>query len=795
MIRNYFKIAWRHLRKNKFYAIVNVLGLSVGIASCLLIGVYILNEMSFDKFHVNNDRIVRVTMDYNSGDQQNKVALTGTKAGPQFARMFPQVESYVRTMKYPGVVSFQDKMFDEKNFLYADSAFFEIFSFPLISGDAKTALDAPNKIVLTESAAVKYFGNSNPEGKMMKVDGKDFIVSGIAKDPPANTQIKFDMVGSFTTLRAAQNEKWWEANYITYLLLQNKDQVVPLQQQIATYMKGITKNELKMEGNSYLTYHLEPLASVHLYSDLEGFEPNNNIAYIYVLAIVAILILVIACVNYTNLSTAQSTGRSTEVGMRKVLGAGKSQLFKQFISGSLLITLLASVIALILSAFLLPYFNQLSGKELSPSVLFVPQTIISLFILSVLVAFASGAYPAFILSNKKVMDILRSGFRITGNNSLKKTLIVFQFVISIFLIIATVIILQQLSYIRNKDLGYNKDHIVVLPADRRIVEHYDDLKKALALNPGVESVSGAYTSPTNIGWGDGLKRSEDDSKGISVNAIPVDEDFVKTMGLKILAGTDYSYSDVQQMDTSNNNKNLKYSYILNEAAAKGLGWTPQEAIGKSVSKGNEGIVKAVVKDFHFRSFHEPIHPLVIFLDKSMIHQILVKISGAQTSIALKGLEKTWKSRIAHRPFEYHFLDEDYNLLYKTEQRAAGVFTAFSSLAILLACLGLFALTAFAIVQRTKEIGIRKVLGASIGDLLVLFSKDFISLVIIAFVIAAPIAFYASSTWLQNFAYKIHIQWWIFVLAGLATLIIAFITISLQAIKTSLINPVKNLRTE
>ena len=621
MIRNYFKIAWRHLRKNKFYAIVNVLGLSVGIASCLLIGVYILNEMSFDKFHVNNDRIVRVTMDYNSGDQQNKVALTGTKAGPQFARMFPQVESYVRTMKYPGVVSFQDKMFDEKNFLYADSAFFEIFSFPLISGDAKTALDAPNKIVLTESAAVKYFGNSNPEGKMMKVDGKDFIVSGIAKDPPANTQIKFDMVGSFTTLRAAQNEKWWEANYITYLLLQNKDQVVPLQQQIATYMKGITKNELKMEGNSYLTYHLEPLASVHLYSDLEGFEPNNNIAYIYVLAIVAILILVIACVNYTNLSTAQSTGRSTEVGMRKVLGAGKSQLFKQFISGSLLITLLASVIALILSAFLLPYFNQLSGKELSPSVLFVPQTIISLFILSVLVAFASGAYPAFILSNKKVMDILRSGFRITGNNSLKKTLIVFQFVISIFLIIATVIILQQLSYIRNKDLGYNKDHIVVLPADRRIVEHYDDLKKALALNPGVESVSGAYTSPTNIGWGDGLKRSEDDSKGISVNAIPVDEDFVKTMSLKILAGTDYSYSDVQQMDTSNNNKNLKYSYILNEAAAKGLGWTRQEAIGKSVSKGNEGIVKAVIKDFHFRSFHEPIHPLVIFLDKSMIHQI------------------------------------------------------------------------------------------------------------------------------------------------------------------------------
>jgi len=794
MIRNYFKIAWRHLRKNKLYAFVNVLGLSIGIASCLLIGVYILNELSFDRFHKNSDRIVRVTMDYNSGDQQNKVALTGTKVGPQFARTFPQVESYARTMKYSRVVSFQDKMYDEKNFLYADSAFFDMFSFPLISGDAKTALNAPDKIVLTESSALKYFGNSDPEGKILKVDGKDFIVSAVAKNPPSNTQIKFDMVASFTALRAAQIEKWWEANYITYLQLNNKDQIVPLQQQISNYMKGVTKNELKMEGNSYLTYHLEPLTRVHLYSDLEGFEPNNNIVYIYVLAIVAILILVIACVNYTNLSTAQSTGRSTEVGMRKVLGAARSQLFNQFISGSFLITLFACLLALLLSLFFLPYFNQLSGKDLSSSVLFVPQTIISLIVLSVLVAFASGAYPAFILSNRKVMDILRSGFRITGNNSLKKTLIVVQFVISIFLIIATVIILQQLSYIRNKDLGYNKDHILVLPADQKIVEHYDDLKKALAQNPGVESVSGAYTSPTNIGWSDGLKKTEDASKGISVNAIPVDEDFIKTMGLKIVAGTDYTYSDVQQMDTSNHN-NRKNAFILNESAAKGLGWTPEEAIGKSVSKGDEGIVKAVVKDFHFRSFHEPIRPLVIFLDKSMVHQILIKVSGAQIPTTLRALENTWKSRIIHRPFEYHFLDEDYDALYKTEQRAAGVFTAFSTLAILLACLGLFALTAFAIVQRTKEIGIRKVLGATVSDLLVLFSKDFISLVLIAFVIAAPIAFYASNSWLQNFVYKIHIQWWIFVLAGLATLLIAIITISLQAIKTSLINPVKNLRTE
>jgi putative ABC transport system permease protein len=795
MIRNYIKIAWRHLYKNKLYTIVNILGLAVGIASCLLIGIYILDELSFDKFHKNAGRIVRITMDYNSGDQENNIALTGTKPGPQFKRTFPQIESYVRTMKYPRVVAFEDKMFDEKNFFYADSTFFGTFSFPLVSGDPKTVLDASNKVVLTLSASAKYFGNENPVGKIIQVGGKDFIVSGIAKDAPSNTQIKFDMVASFNALQATQKENWWEANYITYLLLHDKDQIVPLQHQITAYMKTVTRKDLKMEGNSYLTYHLEPLTKVHLYSEQEGFEPNNNIVYIYVLAIVAILILLIACVNYTNLSTAQSTGRSTEVGMRKVLGAGKRQLFSQFISGSVLLSLFATIIAIILSVILLPYFNQLSGKELSASILLKPQTIISLIILSVLVALAAGIYPALILSNGNIIAILRSGFRLTGNNNLRKSLIVFQFIISIFLIVATIIILQQLAYIRNKDLGYNKEHIVVLPADYKILDHFDDLKKALALNPGVESITAAYTSPTNIGWGDGIKRSEDDSKGITVNAIPVDEDFVKTMGLTIVAGTDYTSSDVQQMDTSHNNKNLRSSYILNESAAKGLGWTPEQAVGKSISKGTEGIVKAVVKNFHFRSFHEPINPLVIFLDKRMLHQILVKISGSQVSSTLNGLEKTWKSRVNHRPFEYHFLEEDYDALYKTEQRTAGVFTAFSSLAILLACLGLFALTAYAMVQRTKEIGIRKILGATIPDILTLISKDFLKLIIIALLIASPVAFYVISKWLQNFVYKINIHWWVFAIAGITTLIIAFITISIQAIKTALTNPVKNLRTE
>ncbi len=797
MIKNYFKIAFRHLKKNKLYAFVNISGLAIGIASCLLIGIYIKQELSFDKFHANANRIVRVTMDYNFGDQQSKIALTGTKIGPQFKRTFPQVTDYVRTLKYARVVAYNDKIFDEKNFLYADSAFFGIFSFPLLSGDIKTALDAPDKIVVTQSMAKKYFGDENPIGKVLKVGGtKDFIVSGITTDAPDNSQIKFDFVASFTNLNAAKTENWWEANYITYLLLNNRDQIKPLQNKITDYMQTVSKNELKADGNHYLTFHLEPLKKVHLYSELDGFEPNNNIIYIYILGAVAILILLIACVNYTNLSTAQSAARSVEVGMRKVLGAAKWQVFNQLICESFFLTAAAIVTALALSAIALPYFNQLSGKDLHSDILFSAGTLIPLLILLIVVAFTAGIYPALILMNGKIIKILKSGFSFSGANGLRRFLIVFQFVISIFLIVATVVILQQLSYIHKKDLGYSKEHVLVLPVDNQMLAKYDDIKKALANDPGVVSVTGAYEAPTHVGWGDGIKKGAgDDGKGISVNAMPVDEDFVKTFGLKIIAGSDYSLSDVQQFDTSQGGKNLLYTFILNQSAVKALGWTPEEAIGKTISKGHDGIVKAVVQDFHFRSFHEPINPLVIFLDKRLAHELFIKISGNNVASTITGLQKTWKERIVSRPFEYHFLDEDYDALYKSEQRTAGVFTTFSTLAILLACLGLFALTAYTMVQRTKEIGIRKILGATIPNILLLVAKDFLKLVLIALVIASPIAFYAVNKWLQNFAYKINIQWWVFVAAGLIVLIIAFITISLQAIKTALTNPVKSLRTE
>ena len=795
MIRNYFIIALRHLQKNKLYATINLAGLAIGITGCLLIGIYIWQELSYDRFHDKAERIVRVTWEYNFGDAENKTAMTGTRVGPEFSRRFPETEAFVRLLKYPRIMAVGDRVFEEKEFLYADSAFFSTFSFPLLEGNPATVLDAPEKLVITQSAARKFFGSENPIGKTINVAGtKDFLITGIAADAPENSQIKFDFVGSFTTLNAAKEEKWSEANYLTYLLVQSSEVIEPLQAKIDTYMKEVNKEEMQLEGNHYMTYHLEPLTKVHLHSQLDGFEPNGNITYNYVLAAIALLILLIACVNYTNLSTAQAAQRSAEIGMRKVMGAGKRDIFYQFISEALLMALVAIGAALLLSSLMLPYFNQLSGKELELGILFEPLTLLLLVVLSVVVAFLAGAYPAFVLSSGRVISILKSGFSFTGSAGLRRALIVFQFVISIFLIIATVIILQQLSYIQNKDLGYSREHVLVLPVDGQIRENYNALSASIENLPGIVSVAAAYEEPTHIGWSDQLTTSEN-NKRISVNALPADENIVKTLGFTIIAGQDYTLSDIKLADPALQGDNIQYTYMLNEAAVRALGWTPEEAVGKRVAKGREGIVRAVVKDFHFRSLHESIGPLVIFMDERLVGSMFVKIAGNDVAATIDRLEKVWKQRVPHRPFEYQFLDENYTALYKAEQSIAGVFTTFSLVAIILACLGLFALTAYAMVRRTKEIGIRKILGATVPDILALVSKDFIKLVLIAVFIATPLAFFAVNKWLEGFTYRVDVQWWVFLIASMLTLLIAAVTVCLQALKTALNNPVKNLRTE
>ncbi|OIR00651.1 macrolide export ATP-binding/permease protein MacB [mine drainage metagenome] len=799
MIKNYFKTALRNLQKNKLYSAINIFGLTVGLAACLLIGVYINHELSYDKFNANAGRIARVTMEYSISGTINATATTGTKVGPEFKRMFPAVQEYVRTFIGSRVVKSGDKIFEEPHILFADQPFFNIFSYRIVEGNAAAALDAPDKIVITRSMARKYFGNENALNKILTLDKKDFTVSAICEDPPQNSQIKFDFVTQFFNWSdRVKTETWSEANWITYLLLNNENDIPRLQKQISAYTSSPElKKEVGIEGNDYFTFHLEPLTKVHLYSSLAGFEPNGSINYIYMFAAIALLILIIACANYTNLATAQSAGRSGEIGMRKVMGASKLQVFIQFMSESSLITFIASVLAFVLGILLIPYFNNITGKQFTYDILLQPIPVIALIIFTVLVSFFAGLYPALILSGTQIMGVLKKGFSFTGrNNMLHKVLIVTQFGISVFLIIYTVIILQQMHYMQTKNLGYDKDHIIVLPIAGNMMQDFQNTKNAFAQVPGVESITASYETPEYVRWGDGITVNDEKGKHqISLNAMPVDFDFIKTMKMQLVSGRDFQQSDFAQMDTANNYANFHQPYIINEALAKKIGWTPQQAIGKTIDKNTKGPVVGVVKDFNFSSLHDPIGPLLIFLARDFSREFMIRINGNNVPAILSRLEMVWKQRAPDRPFNYHFLDDAYNKLYLTEQRTSALFMVAAGLAIILACLGLFGLAAFTTIQRTKEIGIRRVLGANVSSIVLMIAKNFLQLVFIAIVIATSVAWWAGNRWLQDFAFRIPIQPYVFAATALITVMIALFTVGYHSVKAAIANPVKSLRTE
>jgi len=800
MLKTYLKIAWRNLAKNKLYSLVNIGGLMIGISSCILIGIYVANELSYDRFHKNADRIVRVTTEYTVNGVRNQIGATSSAPGPVLGSAFPQIESYVRIRsRDPYVVRYGEKTFVESRFYFADSTFFKIFSFPLIEGDPGSTLDAPGKIVISESMERKYFGNSRALGKLLLVGGtKSYVVSGVAKDAPINSQIKFNFIASYASLPNANAPSWNVEIYSTYFLLHDSQERPGLEKKIAAYLK--TQKDIDMPGNDYLIFHLEPLTRVHLYSSLGGLEPNGDITYIYIQIAVVLLILCIACFNYTNLATAQSVTRMSEIGIRKVLGSAKWQLFLQFIGESLLLNFIAFLFAVMLAILVLPLFNDLVERPLDPTLLLSPGAIGLMILLFALISFASGAYPAFILSNIKLIKVLKSGFSFSAKGGgLRKSLIVFQFIISLFLIISTIIIFQQLSYIQHKKLGYDKDHLIVLPVDGIMRANYQPIKDALENVPGVTSVSCSYQEITNIRWPDALRTSPNAAAApLLVTVSPADIDFIRTTGVRIIAGSDYGLPDWKQLDSSNNNRDPHSTYILNESAVKALGMMPDQIIGKTLYLNfNKGIVKAVVKDFHFAPLHEPIKPLVIFLDSAYTHiyQCYVKISGQKIPATLQALNDTWRSYVPHRPFQYHFLDDNYSMLYHNEQQTAKIFSTFSTLAILLACLGLFALAGYITVQRAKEIGIRKVLGAKVIQIVLLISKDFAKLITAGSLIAFPVAWLSMNSWLQSFAYRININWWVFLDAGLATTIVALLTISFQAIRAANMSPMKSLKAE
>jgi len=799
MFKNYIKTAWRHLGKNKLYSGINIFGLTVGLTSCLLIGVYINHELSYDKFNINANRIVRATMEYGQAGTVNTTATTGTKVGPEFKRMFPAVEEYARTFINHNLVKSGDKVFDEPRILYADQPFFKIFSFHLLEGDAATALDAPDKIVITKSMAKKYFGDESALNRTLTSGGKDLRVSAVCEDPPQGSQLKFDFATQFLNLgNGVKEETWWTANWITYFLLRDEKGIPQLQQQITGYMKTpAVRTDAGLDGNKYLTYHLEPLSKVHLYSSLAGFEPNGSIRYIYMFAVIALLILIIACANYTNLATAQSAGRSGEIGMRKVMGASKRQVFIQFMGESSLIVFFAAVLAFVLAVFLIPSFNNVTGKHFTADVLLQPMPVIALIIFALLVSFFAGLYPALVLSGTQIMGVLKKGFTFTGgNNMMRKTLIVAQFGISVFLIIYTVIILQQMHYMQTKNLGYDKDHIVVLPIGGNMLQNFQSIKDAFTQIPGVEGVTASYETPEYVEWGDGITATDEKGKHeISLNAMPVDLDFIKRLKMQLVAGRDFQQSDFALVDTGNNNANYHQPYIINEALAKKIGWTPEKAIGSTIENRATGPVLGVIKDFNFSSLHDPIGPLLIFLGRDFSRDFMLRINGNDIKSTLARVEAVWKQRVPDRPFNYHFLDDDYNKLYLSEQRTSALFSVAAGLAIILACLGLFGLAAFTTLQRTKEIGIRRVLGANVSSITLLVAKNFLQLIGIAIFIAIPLAWWAGNKWLQDFAFRIPVQAGVFVLTAVITILITLFTVSYHSIRSALSNPMKSLKTE
>ncbi|HTI91731.1 MAG TPA: ABC transporter permease [Puia sp.] len=796
MIKNWLRTALRNIRRNSTSSIINIFGLTIGLSSVLLITLFIRHELSYDNFETRGARIARVIMGYrfDGGGDMRWGNFTSTKVAPTFRRNFPEIESAVRMYKGDRTVSYGDKLFSEKMMMYADSSFFDVFSFGLLKGDVHTALNGPKKIIVTESAARRYFGNEEPIGKLLRVgaDSVTYEVTGLMADVPSNSQFKFDFLASFSSLYANQEETYYDANYGTFLLLRDEGSLAKLQPKITAFMK----KEMAGKGAT-IDFFLEPFKRIHLYSEYVGFEPGTSIVYIYILGGVALLILIIACSTYINLSTARSVERAREVGVRKVIGAGKGQLFWQFIGESFLLCLFAVVLSLGVVLLVLPAFNKLADRVLPAASLFsLPFLGLSLGI-TIVVSLLAGSYPALILAKFQPVKVLKGAFKNTrSGQGLRQSLIVFQFVISVFLIVSTFIMQQQLNYIRNKKLGYERDHVLVLPVSRKMSPKIDYIKATMTGNRDILSVSHSSESPVSIVGGYNMRSATmPEDQQLAVTACRIDEDFIRTTGLQLIAGEDLSKQDMRDAHPDSAKEPL-FHFILNESAARQLGWTPKDAIGKRMylDATRPGFVKGVVKDFNFESLHNPIRSLVLFPDMHS-DKLLVRVTGQHMPETIQFLETRWKNIVPYIPFEYHFLDEEYNRLYSSELRLGQVMNLFSGIAIVLACLGLFGLSSYAAKQRVREIGIRKVLGASLTSLAVLLSANFIRLALVAICIAYPLSWWAMRRWLMAFVYRTDIDWKTFVVAGLMVMAVTLATVSIQAVKTALLNPVKNLKAE
>lgn len=798
MIRNYLLSTLRNLRKHLSYSLINIFGLGLGLVIALLLAVWIKHELSYDKFQANADHIYRVSMELSFGGRSAKLSPSPTALLPALKKNFEGVTNGVRIYNpssfNPFIVKNKEDVYQEDHFYFADSSFFQVFSYPLLKGNPNKALVAPKSVVITSSMAKKYFGDEDPMGKELVVNEKDiYLITGVVQDSPTNTYLKFDFIGSFSSLRQANEEgQWFPANYQTFVTLLPGANLTEIENETNEIVKTALADQLTNPGD-YVKYNWTRLTDLHLRSDAQmEMESVGNIQYVYMFAGIALLVLIIACINYINLATARASFRAKEVGVRKVVGAQKKQLIFQFIGESIVITFLAFIFAFISAQFLLPFFNDLTGKTLSNVMLFEPQFLLASLVVLLVIALGSGAYPALAITSFKPVNILKGNFSSSSKGIwLRKSLVVFQFCISIILVIGTVAIIKQLYFIQSKKLGYDKANTIVIPLDRKTEEVYTSLKTEFERSGHVEQLGRATESPVEIKAGYTLAVPGVVEHGMSVTAISADEGFIPALGMEIVAGRNLTEGDFVRLraDTS-------YSFILNESSLKELLLSKEEAIGKKVDlNGRKGEIVGIVNDFHFSSLHRAIGPLVIFNGEKEYNFMIAKLQPGNLTQALADLKTISNKVVPHRPFTYEFLDTQYASLYSSEQKMGTLFGVFSALAIVIACLGLLGLVSFSATQKTKEIGIRKVLGATVSNIIILITKEYTLLIGLSIIIGIPISIYVVDMLLDNFAYKTNLGVVPIVLAVAGCIIIAFATASYQAIKAAFINPTDTLRNE
>ena len=803
MLKNYFKIAFRNLMKNKIFSFINIFGLAVGFTCCLLISGFLYDELSFDKFPAGSKDIYRVELNVENKDFYSAVDVG---VGNGMKNTYPEIESFARLINWKNVfVKYGNNQFKEPAIAAVDSNFLQLFSIPFSKGDPATALKEPNTVVLSQDAATRYFGKEDPMGKLIVVSNNTnnpYKVTGIVGKLPGNLHFNFDV---FIRYKDNPNSQTWSniGNY-TYVKLRPGTDPKKLESKfpelVAKYVvpevqhdMGVSLAEAQKSVNSFVFY-LKPLSKIHLYSEnKDELETNGSIKYVYIFAALAIFILLLAAVNFTNLSTATSVRRSKEVGIRKVMGSEKKQLVGQFLAESVFLTLLAFLFSLLFIFLLLPYFNNLSGKQLSFGSFISYKALIPELIFVVLVGVMAGIYPAFFLSSFNIINILKgkSDHASQGKAMLRSGLVVFQFAVSISLIICTIVVYQQLHFMQHKDLGFDKTQVLVINDTYLLGKDQAAFKQQLLQDSRVVSATLSRDLPVSSKETDGTQAYAKDNlaKGdhgeIHINKYHVDYDYIKTLGMQLLQGRNFS------LDFPTDSAGV----IVNETAVKEFGITGNP-IGKTIvcSGQQEYTILGVVKDFHYASIKEKIAPLTMMLDHNTGSIIAkIKTSGVQSLIA--SIRSQWGSYNAKGPFSFNFADEKFAAVYKAEERTGKIFTLFALISIIIASLGLFGLSAFSTTQRTKEIGVRKVLGATINQVVLMLSREFLLMVFIAFVIAVPVTWYIMNNWLQEFAYRIHINWLTFALSGAIALLIAFITVSFQAIKAAIANPVKSLRTE